>query len=269
MSDGRSSREHVRRLRRREGIHSAPSALARRVLVIPARNEQPRIADVLLRVHQTDIDWDVVVVDDGSDDRTVEVAGRAGARVLRHPFNLGYAAALQTGYKYAHRCGAATVAQMDADGQHDAADLPRLIDAVESGAADLVIGSRFLDAGAYDMGLARSAGRRVLQAVGRCMGLRVTDPTSGFQAMNRKTLAVYVSNVFPTDYADLDVLLLANRLGIRIVELPVRMAPSPRASSIHRGLGPVYYLYRTALSIWAGTAGLRHSLDGSSHTDDG
>lgn len=241
----------------------------RRFLVIPARNEQPRLGDVLRGVQRTGIDLEALVVDDGSADRTAEVAEHAGARVLRHPFNLGYAAALQTGYKYAYRHKASTVAQMDADGQHDPADLPRLIEAVETGAADLAIGSRFLESGSYRMGPARSAGRYLLRAVAGGMGLRVTDPTSGFQAMNRRTLGIYIDDVFPTDYADLDVLLLARRCGIRIVEQPVTMTPSPRSSSIHGGISPIYYLYRIALSIWAGAAGFRHSPDTQPNNDDG
>ena len=182
-------------------------------------------------------DFDVVVVDDGSRDATAAVAVAAGARVLRHPFNLGYGAALQTGYKYAWRAGVELLVQLDADGQHDPSDARALLEPVERGELDLVIGSRFLGAGAYRMSALRGAGRTLFQLVLRAFGLRVTDPTSGFQAMNRAVLELYTGDAFPTDYPDVDVLLAAYREGLRVGERSVTMAQSVRVSSLHSGLG--------------------------------
>jgi hypothetical protein len=144
---------------------------------------------------------------------------------------------------------------MDADGQHDPREIPMLIQPVEDGTADLVVGSRFLGGDGYRMSFARTLGRMLLLAFARSIGLGITDPTSGFQAMNRTVLTVYVRDSFPSDYPDLDVLLAARRCGIRIAERRVSMSASPRPSSIHRGLGPTYYFYRMILSIWAGTVG--------------
>jgi glycosyltransferase involved in cell wall biosynthesis len=194
----------------------------------------------------------VVVIDDGSSDATGAIARARGAIVLRHPINLGYGAALQTGYKYALRCGAARVAQMDADGQHDPADLPRLLAALERGEADLVIGSRFLDAGDYQMDALRSAGRMLFRSIAGFAGLRVTDPTSGFQALGARVLELYASElVFPSDFPDVDVLLSAHRRGIRVAECAVRMHPSARESTLHAGWRPLYYVYKMLLSLWA------------------
>jgi hypothetical protein len=144
---------------------------------------------------------------------------------------------------------------MDADGQHDPREIPMLIQPVEDGTADLVVGSRFLGGDGYRMSFARTLGRMLLLAFARSIGLGITDPTSGFQAMNRTVLTVYVRDSFPSDYPDLDVLLAARRCGIRIAERRVSMSASPRPSSIHRGLVPTYYFYRMILSIWAGTVG--------------
>ena len=192
------------------------------------------------------------MIDDGSADATAELARSHGALVLRHPINLGYGAALQTGYKYALRRGAALVAQMDADGQHDPADLPQLIAPVLRDEADLVIGSRFLGAGNYRMGLIRNAGRALFRGIARLAGLRVTDPTSGFQALGPRVLALYASElVFPSDFPDVDVLLSAHRRGIRIAERAVRMHPSERSSTLHAGWRPFYYVYKMLLSLWA------------------
>jgi hypothetical protein len=228
---------------------------ADRFLIIPAFNEEDRISEVLRRVAETELGLEIVVVDDGSRDRTAQLARHAGVRVIQHPFNMGYGAALQTGYKYAHRSGASLVVQMDADGQHDPRDIPTLAEPIEAGMADLVVGSRFLGVATYRMGWARGLGREILLAVARSFGLGITDPTSGFQAMNREVLNLYVKDTFPTDFPDLDVLLATQRCGMRIEERRVFMAPSPRPSSIHRSFRAAYYLYKMILSIWAGTVG--------------
>jgi glycosyltransferase involved in cell wall biosynthesis len=221
-----------------------------RLIVIPAYEEGARLASVLEAIAGTGLACEVVVVDDGSRDATSLVATRAGARVLRHPFNLGYGAALQTGYKYALERGASIVVQLDADGQHDPAEIPRLLAAVETGELDLVVGSRFLGRGDYRMGALRSLGRRVFQTIARLAGLRVSDPTSGFQAMNRRVLEIYARDFFPTDYPDVDVLLAAWRNGLRVGECPVSMRAGSRASTLHGGLRSVYYVYKMLLSTW-------------------
>jgi glycosyltransferase involved in cell wall biosynthesis len=220
------------------------------MLVIPAYQEEARLGAVLEAVASAGLDCEVVVVDDGSRDATAAVASRGGARVLRHPFNLGYGAALQTGYKYALERGARFVAQMDADGQHDPAEIALLLGVVERDEADLVVGSRFLGRGSYRMGALRTLGRRLFQGVARLAGLSVSDPTSGFQAMNRRVLEVYARDFFPTDYPDVDVLLAACGSGLRVAERPVRMHAGSRASTLHGGLRSVYYVYKMLLSTW-------------------
>jgi len=227
---------------------------AQPLLIIPACNEASRLPAVLEGLEAAGLDLEVVVVDDGSSDATAEVATAGGAEVIRHPFNLGYGAALQTGYKYALARGAKVVAQMDADGQHRADQLGRLLGPVQSGEADLVVGSRFLEETAYRMGPLKGLGRRLFGLFGRWVGLRITDPTSGFQAMNRRVLELYGADFFPTDFPDIDVLVAAHRRGLRIRECAVRMDPSQRKSSLHSGLRPPYYVYRTALAFWVASA---------------
>ncbi len=224
------------------------------VLIIPAYNEAKNLPDVLARVAAADSGCEVVVVDDGSQDDTGDIAARAGATVLRHPFNLGYGAALQTGYKYALERDAVLVVQMDADGQHDPAQIRELAAGIRSGDCDLVIGSRFIETTDYQMGALRSVGRKVFSAIARLAGLRVSDPTSGFQGMNRRVLDLYARDFFPTDYPDVDVLLTAFRHGLRVGEHPVRMAEGSRASTLHGGLRSIYYVYKMLLSTFRATA---------------
>lgn len=220
------------------------------IVLIPAYNEEPTLPGVLRALREA-TDAEIVVVDDGSADATARVAAEAGARVLRHPFNMGYGAALQTGYKYALARGAEAVVQMDADGQHDPAEIERLLAPLRAGECDLVIGSRFLDRGAYAMGRTRDVGRHVFRLLGRIAGIEITDPTSGFQALNRKALQLYAGDFFPHDYPDVDVLVLAARHGLRIRECGVVVHESPRESTLHGGTRAFYYVYKMLLSLWA------------------
>jgi glycosyltransferase involved in cell wall biosynthesis len=221
------------------------------VLIIPAFNEADRIGAVLEHVATADVGCDVVVVDDGSSDETGAVARRHGARVLRHPFNLGYGAALQTGYKWALEQDADLVVQMDADGQHDPEAIRALVAAVREDRFDLVVGSRFLEVSGYRMGIARTLGRRLFSGLAKLAGLDVSDPTSGFQALNRRVLEVYAGDFFPHDYPDVDVLVAAFRSGLRVGEIPVRMSEGTRASTMHGGLKSFYYVYKMTLSLWS------------------
>lgn len=231
--------------------------MARGLVVIPAFNEADNIAEVLRQTRERAGDFDIVVIDDFSRDATAQVARSEGATVVRHPFNMGYGAALQTGYKYALERGAETVAQMDADGQHDPAQLPSLLQPIRSGEADLVIGSRFLRPTDYRMSSLRSLGRRVFGGIARLAGLAVTDPTSGFQAMGRPVLELYVEDIFPSDYPDVDVLLMVHRHGLSVVDRPVEMRAELRPSTLHGGFRAFYYVYKMLLSVFAGAGSPR------------
>lgn len=220
-----------------------------RVLVImPAYEEATRIARVVADVRQL-VAGDVLVVDDGSSDETGAEARRAGALVAIHPTNLGYGAALQTGYRYALRHAYDAVLQLDADGQHDPASIPPLLEALSH--ADVVVGSRFLDGRSYRPALARRLGMWLFARVASLLaGQRITDPTSGFQAISREALRFYAHERYPADYPDADVLAMVARSGLRLAEVPVRMLPPPGGKSMHAGvLKPLYYVFRMSLAL--------------------
>ncbi len=231
---------------------SAPARPGECLVVIPALNEAARIGAVIAGLQAAAPDLVVLVIDDGSRDDTAERASRQGALVVSHPFNLGYGAALQTGYKWADRDGYRFVVQMDADGQHDPTDVPRLLAPLRAGTADVVVGSRFVESTSYRMGAARSAGRVFFRSVLRaCGGPRIADPTSGFQALARPAFRFCCADFYPSDFPDIDVLLLLSRHGFRIVEIPVEMAPSPpKPMPMHAGLTAVYYTYKMLLSTF-------------------
>jgi glycosyltransferase involved in cell wall biosynthesis len=224
---------------------------APRILVlIPAYNESPRIGRVVRDLAALEPKPDILVIDDGSADGTADAARAAGARAVSHPFNLGYGAALQTGYRYALAREYDLVVQMDGDGQHPAAFVPSLLQPLLDDRADVVIGSRFLGGDSYPVPWPRRVGIRLFRALARvAVGQRVRDVTSGFQAVNRAAMRVFASDIFPPDFPDADVLMILTKLGLRLAEYPVRMEPSPDKTSMHAGLGILYYVVKMTLSV--------------------
>ncbi|MFH0795420.1 MAG: glycosyltransferase family 2 protein [bacterium] len=221
------------------------------LLVIPAYNEQKTLPDVLRQVRAVMPDLDVLVVDDGSSDRTARLARAAGVQVLSHPFNMGYGVAVQTGFKAAFERGYERVAQMDGDGQHDPNDLPKLLGALEESNADLVLGSRYLGRANYRIPFVRKLGMKIFAALASAMiGQKITDPTTGYQAFTRRVLGFFCSDLYPVDYPDADLLIMVHYRRLRICEVPVTMGPNPEQRSMHSGiLRPMYYVFKMFLSI--------------------
>ena len=219
-------------------------------IIIPAYNEAGRIATSIAGIRKFG-NADVVIVTDGSDDSTASEARAAGARVIELPFNLGYGAALQTGFKYALDKGYEFAVQMDADGQHDPLSIEALISPVLKDEVDVVIGSRFLDKGNYKAPFVRRMGMYFFGIITSVVtGRRITDPTSGFQALNKKVMEFYASDAYPADYPDADVIIMLHRQGFRFKEVPVIMHNAAKRS-MHGGiLKPLYYIFKMMLSIF-------------------
>ncbi len=221
------------------------------LVVIPAYNEEQQIEEVVASVAALPLRLDVLVVDDGSFDATAAMARAAGAAVLSHPVNMGYGAALQTGYKYAQRNDYDFVVQLDADGQHLPRYIPELIRELQARRADLVIGSRFSGVSGYRVPRLRRLGIHLFSTLVRLFtGQHIRDVTSGFQAANRKVVRLYASDYFPTDFPDADVLILMHRTGLLIKELPMEMKASVTGQSMHSGLSLIYYIVKMSLSIF-------------------
>jgi glycosyltransferase involved in cell wall biosynthesis len=192
------------------------------LVVVPALNEEAAVGDVVRGI-RAQLGADVLVVDDGSTDRTHLVAAAAGAHVLRHPYNLGVGAALRSGFRFAVDGGYDRMLQIDGDGQHDVDVARSLVAALEVDDLDLVIGSRF-DAG-YKVGLVRRTVMRFLsRVVSRHLGVTVRDTTSGFRAFGPKAMSRFAV-AYPSTYLSdtVEALLLAGDWGLRVAEHPVRM----------------------------------------------
>jgi glycosyltransferase involved in cell wall biosynthesis len=215
-----------------------------------AYNEAASIASVIEGLRKSEKNADILVINDGSKDRTAEIAEEHGVMVINHPYNLGYAAALQTGFRYASSRQYDCLVTMDADGQHDPVSIANLFKAFSSNNADVVVGSRFLE-GSYRMGSVRRIGVWIFSGIARLYtGKRLTDPTSGFQLFNRQAFT-FLSSVddYPLDYPDVNIIMLLHKRKFRVVEAPVRMFTNAEGKTMHGGLKPVMYVTRMLLAI--------------------
>ena len=222
--------------------------------VIPAHNESRSIAAVVERIKSFYPASIVTVVNDGSKDDTGAKARSAGAHVIDLPFNSGYGVALHTGLIWAHRQGAGVVVTQDADGQHDAAEASKLLDPVLSGSADIVLGSRYrAGSQCYPVPLSRRIGSQLFARLLTWLsGTEITDPTSGFQALNAKALQILVELAdFPERTPDADVLLFARRSGCRIIEVPVAMYADVSNDSMHGILKSMFYVPKMLVAMFA------------------
>ena len=224
---------------------------SRRLIIMPAYNESANLPQVIPAVRAAAPAYDLVVIDDGSRDDTAWLAARLGAAVVSLPVNLGYGAAVQTGFRYAVRHGHDLAVVIDADGQHDPAGIHVLADAVGQGGADVVIGSRFRGELRYRVPWAKRVGMEIFaRTVSRITGWQITDPTSGFQALNADALQFFAADNYPVDYPDADTLLVLHFAGFRVIEAPMTVRERLSGTSkLHSGWKPLYYIAKMWLAI--------------------
>ncbi len=218
------------------------------LVIVPAFDEEASLGLTLGELRRVAGAMDVLVVDDGSCDRTGEVARQHGAPVLRHPVNLGVGGALQTGFRYAIERGYDIGVQFDADGQHDPAYLEALVEPIRRGTCDVVIGSRYVARTAYRAPRARRLGMLLFSAVARLgTGRRIADTTSGFRAYGRAVMEV-CRHDFPQDFPDAPLLITLARLGFRTCEVPVEMREREAGRSFYTLGKSLYYPYKNLIA---------------------
>lgn len=219
------------------------------LIIVPAWNESSNVGTTVAEILAADPRYHVAVIDDGSVDDTAEVARAAGATVLRLPFNLGVGGAMRTGFTYAKRHGYRRAIQVDADGQHNPADIERVLAGLET--ADISIGARFSEVGDYRVRGPRRWAMVVLAAiVSRVAGTRLTDVTSGFRAANARAIEQYV-RYYPSEYLGdtLDSLVVACHAGLTVTQVPVAMRPRRHGVPSQGPLGSTIYLARSVLAL--------------------
>jgi glycosyltransferase involved in cell wall biosynthesis len=225
--------------------------VTRIIAVVPAFEEEAAIGPVVAEITAFDPSIDVVVVDDGSSDGTGVAAAAAGATVVRLPFNLGIGAAVQTGFRWALERDYDLAVRLDGDGQHDPAELPKLLAPIERGEADVVTGSRFRE---EEDGYRPPLGRRVgitwfARLVSLLSGQRVTDTTSGFQALNRPGIELFARD-YPSDYPEVEATVLLLKHRLRLAEVHVRMREREHGSSSITFVRSVYYAVKVTLALF-------------------
>jgi glycosyltransferase involved in cell wall biosynthesis len=221
--------------------------------IVPAYNEADAIASTVEAISRAAPEFDVLVVDDGSRDRTAERARAAGANVLRLPFNLGIGGAMQSGYIYALEHGYDVAVQVDADGQHDPQHIAELLLELESDPElNMVTGSRFLDPSRE--GYRSSAARRIgIGLFSRLVSLitrrRVTDPTSGLRMTDRRGIELFARD-YPQDYPEIEAIILMHTHRLRSCEIPVSMRPRITGESSISSTQSVYYMVKVLLAVF-------------------
>ncbi|MFE6963789.1 glycosyltransferase family 2 protein [Agromyces sp. NPDC057679] len=225
------------------------AAIERTLIVLPAYNEQESVGDVVREVRALLPAAGILVVDDGSRDRTFEAAAGAGANVIRLPFNLGVGGAMRAGFKYAIENDYANVVQIDADGQHDPAGVPSLLEALDS--ADVVMGARFAGTGDYSVRGPRKWAMRVLAVVlSRVASTTLTDTTSGFRASGPKAVRLFAEH-YPAEYLGdtIEALVIAARAGCAIRQVPVAMRARTGGVPSHNPVKSAAYLGRAVMAL--------------------
>ncbi len=237
---------------------SAPAATAsigeaRCLAIVPAFNEEGAIAGVIAEIRAFDPGIEIVVVDDGSADRTAAIARAVGAHVIRLPFNLGIGGAVQTGFRYAWEHGFKIAVRVDGDGQHDPSQLGAILTPVLAGETDIAVGSRFVGERSYRSSRSRRLGIRILAwTVSALVRQRITDPTSGFQALNRHGIALFAADL-PHDYPEeVEATVMVFRHRLRMREVPVRMRERAAGRSSIGAFASVYYMTKVLLAIFVG-----------------
>jgi glycosyltransferase involved in cell wall biosynthesis len=221
----------------------------RALVIMPAWNEAATVGTSVKEVRSTCPELDIIVVNDGSNDATGSIAAAAGARVIDLPFNMGVGGAMRTGYTYAARHGYDAAIQVDADGQHNAEDIAKILEGLR--VADISIGARFAEAGDYEARGPRRAAMRFLAAVmSRVAGTKLTDVTSGFRAANRRAIDQYV-RYYPSEYLGdtIDSLVAAVHSGLTVTQVPVAMRPRAHGTPSKGPIRSTVYLVRTCFAL--------------------
>ena len=230
----------------------------RNLIVIPAYNEEEALPQTVARLQRLPAGFEVLVVNDGSKDRTKDIANalvhtsRLPLHVAHLPVNCGIGVAVQTGYRFAAADGGYSyVIQFDADGQHDADYLPALVERADREGLDLCVGSRFIRD--FGPGSRSTFSRRIgirffAWLIGLMSGARVTDPTSGFRCLGPRAWRRFADS-YPEDYPEPESLFWCARNGLKVGELPVRMFERQGGVSSIRKLKAAYYMVKVSLAI--------------------
>ncbi len=221
------------------------------LIIIPAYNEEKNIGSVISDIKNNLPSADIAVINDGSTDNTSAIARIAGAIVIDLPTNLGIGGAMQTGYKFASENKYDIAIQVDADGQHAAAEIPKILNRLNQKDVEAVIGSRFVieNPKSFQSTFLRRMGITFFsKLISSILKQRITDATSGFRAVTKKVIEQFAID-YPEDYPEPEAIVLLHKLGFKIAEVPVTMSPRKASISSITRIQSIYYLVKVTLAI--------------------
>lgn len=227
------------------------------LVVIPAYNEEENIVATVRQLQEDAAFADYIIINDCSKDSTETICREHHFSYLSLPINLGIGGGIQCGYKYAVMHGYDAVVQFDGDGQHNAAYIEELVRPLALGEADMVTGSRFIEKEGFQTSSARRMGIAILnKAIRLCAGVKVTDATSGFRAVNRE-LAEFFCEHYAQDYPEPEAIVEASLAGFQVTEIPVVMNERTSGVSSINFLKSGYYMIKVLLAIMIHRIGKR------------
>lgn len=222
----------------------------KKLIIIPAYNEAENLPKLISGIKRMLPEFDYVIINDGSTDKTRKLCEQEGMNVVTLPINSGIGVAVQTGYKYALYNDYDIAIQIDGDGQHDVGYLKEIITPLEKEEADVVIGSRFIEYQGFQSSGARRMGIKLLSFfIWLCTGVKVKDVTSGFRAVNKRFIQVFAED-YSKDYPEPEAIVTAKMYGGRIKEMPVVMKERETGRSSITLWKSVYYMIKVTLAIF-------------------
>ena len=217
--------------------------------IIPAFNEEGNLEKTIKDIKDNAPDFDYVIINDCSTDKTLEMCRRHGFSYLNLPVNLGIGGAVQTGYRYAYYHGYDIAVQFDGDGQHSASHLEDMVTTLIDTESDMVIGSRFIEKeGFQSSGLRRIGIKYFTGLIKLLTGKKITDPTSGMRMVNKKLLEKFTDE-YPKDYPEPESVVTILSEKYKVTEIPVVMNEREEGVSSISLKNSVYYMIKVSFAI--------------------
>jgi len=222
----------------------------KKLAIVPAYNEEKNIEGVIRGIQKEAPDHDILVINDGSKDRTSEIVRKfESVKIVDLPMNLGIGGAVQTGFIYCWEKGYDICIQVDGDGQHKPSEIKKIEEPIINGEADMVIGSRFLGSSTYKTTFLRRMGIKIFYFANRLfLREKIKDSTSGFRAYNRKAVEI-LRRYYPDDYPEPEAIFIIKKKGLRIKEVGVEMEERKGGRSSITFFRAIYYMVKVSIGI--------------------
>ena len=221
----------------------------KKIIIIPAYNEEENIERTVNAIQKSAQGFDYVIINDCSTDNTRKICEEKEFNIVNLPINLGIGGAVQTGYKYSYENGYDVAVQVDGDGQHDPEFLNTMADYLIEHQVDMVIGSRFIEKKGFQSSITRRMGIQFFSKLIKVLtGKTITDPTSGLRMIGRNVMEIF-SRDYPRDYPEPESIVAVLRKNMKIEEIPVVMLERQGGVSSISPKKSIYYMVKVTLAI--------------------